>query len=103
MAPVSSSRYPNPAWNPVPTLLIHGLNDTARPGDADGAQDIAQYAESNQCAGGTTTLTVPSCASFAGGVAVNPGCEQYDGCAAPTLFCKHNDPNYLQPAPVLPM
>jgi polyhydroxybutyrate depolymerase len=95
IAPVSSSDYGNPAWSPVPTLLIHGLNDTARPGDNNGAQDISQYAESNQCSGGTAPLAVPSCASLAGGVAVNAGCVQYNGCAAPTLFCNHNDPNYL--------
>lgn len=95
IAPVSSSDYGNPAWSPVPTLLIHGLNDTQRPGDNNGARDISQYAESNQCSGGTTPMPVPSCASLAGGVAVNAGCVQYDGCAAPTLFCNHNDPNYL--------
>lgn len=95
VAPVSSSDYGNPAWSPVPTLLIHGLNDTARPGDNNGAQDISQYVESNQCSGDTTTLAVPGCASLAGGVAVDPGCRQYVGCAAPTLFCNHNDPNYL--------
>jgi polyhydroxybutyrate depolymerase len=95
VAPVSSSRYSNPEWTPVPTLLIHGLNDTSRPGDNDGAQDIAQYAESNQCAGGTTELAVPTCTSLAQGATVNPGCVQYNGCAAPTLFCNHNDPNYL--------
>lgn len=95
VAPVASSDYGNPAWSPVPTLLIHGLNDTSRPGDNDGAQDISQYAESNQCSGGTTPLSVPSCASLAGGVAVNAGCVQYSGCAAPTLFCNHDDPNYL--------
>lgn len=96
IAPVSSSDYGNPAWSPVPTLLIHGENDTARPGDADGAQDISQYAESNQCSAQTTMLAVPTCSSLAGGVSVNPGCVQYNGCAAPTLFCRHNDPNYLQ-------
>ena len=96
IAPVSSSDFGNPAWSPVPTLLIHGLNDTARPGDNNGAQDIAQYAESNQCSGGMTDLAVPSCASLAGGVAVNAGCKQYNGCAAPTLFCNHDDPNYLE-------
>jgi polyhydroxybutyrate depolymerase len=95
VAPVSSSDYGNPAWSPVPTLLIHGLNDTQRPGDNNGAQDISQYAESNQCSGGTTMLSVPSCPSLAGGVAVNAGCVQYNGCAAPTLFCNHDDPNYL--------
>ena len=96
IAPVSSSDFGNPAWSPVPTLLIHGLNDTARPGDNDGARDISQYAESNQCAATRTPLAVPTCASFAGDVPVNPGCVQYDGCAAPTLFCNHNDPNYLE-------
>jgi hypothetical protein len=96
IAPVSSSRYPNPAWSPVPTLLIHGLNDTQRGGDNDGAQDIAQYAESNQCPGARTDVAVPSCASLAGGVAVNAGCKEYTGCAAPTLFCNHDDPNYLE-------
>ena len=54
----------------MPTLLIHGENDTARPGDNDGAQDIAQYV-------------------------VDPGCVEYSGCAAPTLFCRHDDPNYF--------
>lgn len=95
IAPVASSRYSNPAWSPVPTLLIHGANDTQRPGDNDGEQDIAQYAESNQCAGGTTPVAVPSCASLAGDVPVDAGCVEYSGCAAPTLFCKHDDPNYL--------
>jgi hypothetical protein len=95
VAPVSSSDYGNPAWSPVPTLLIHGQNDTARPGDADGARDISQYVESNQCSAQTTMLAVPTCPSFAGGVSVNPGCMQYEGCAAPTTFCRHNDPNYL--------
>jgi hypothetical protein len=37
---------------------------------------------------------VPACASLAGGVAVNAGCKQYIGCAAQTLFCNHDDPNY---------
>lgn len=97
VAPVSSSDYGNPAWSPVPTLLIHGLNDTARPGDNDGAQDISQYAESNQCSGTTTPVAVPGCASFAGAqYPVDPGCVQYDGCAAPTLFCNHDDPNYFE-------
>jgi polyhydroxybutyrate depolymerase len=95
IAPVSSSLFPNPAWSPVPTLLIHGLNDTQRPNDLNGAQDISQYAASNQCSGSTTPLAVSTCNSIANNTAVNPGCVQYDGCAAPTLFCNHNDPNYL--------
>jgi polyhydroxybutyrate depolymerase len=96
VAPVSSSRYPNPAWTPVPTLLIHGLNDTQRNGDNNGAMDIAQYAESNQCTGGPQPIDIGTCASFADATNVNPGCVQYSGCAATTLFCNHNDPNYFQ-------
>lgn len=95
VAPVASSLYNNPAWQPVPTLLIHGENDTQRPGDQNGAQDISQYVRSNQCQAATTPVAVPSCASLAGGVAVDAGCVQYNGCAAPTFFCRHDDPNYL--------
>jgi hypothetical protein len=25
---------------------------------------------------------------------VNPGCNAYDGCAVPTIWCAHNDPSY---------
>jgi polyhydroxybutyrate depolymerase len=95
VVPVSSSRFQNPSWAPVPTFAIHGLQDTARPQDPDGADDIIQYTESNQCSGGSQPVNVPQCNSLAGGVAVSPGCRQYDGCAAPVLFCNHNDPNYL--------
>ena len=92
---VASSRYNNPAWDPLPTLVIHGLNDNQRPGDNNGAVDIVQYVESNQCAGGTQPLNVPTCTSIANAAAVNPGCVEYSGCAAPTLFCNHDDPNYV--------
>lgn len=92
---VASSRYDNPAWDPLPTLVIHGLNDNQRPGDNNGAVDIVQYVESNQCSGQTQPLDVPACASIANQAAVNPGCVEYSGCAAPTLFCNHNDPNYV--------
>jgi polyhydroxybutyrate depolymerase len=92
---VASSRYDNPAWDPLPTLVIHGLNDNQRPGDNNGASDIVQYVQSNQCAGGTQPLNVPTCTSIANQAAVNPGCVEYSGCAAPTLFCNHDDPNYI--------
>ncbi len=93
---VASSRFQNPAWSPLPTLVIHGLNDTQRGGDVDGASDIVQYTESNQCsANPPAPRNVPSCSSLADGVAVNAGCVEYQGCAAPTIFCNHNDPNYL--------
>ena len=25
---------------------------------------------------------------------VTPGCNIYDGCSVPTIWCAHNDPNY---------
>jgi poly(3-hydroxybutyrate) depolymerase len=92
---VASSRYDNPAWDPLPTLVIHGLNDNQRPGDNSGAVDIVQYVESNQCSGQTQPLNVPTCNSIADDSVVNPGCVEYSGCAAPTVFCNHNDPNYI--------
>jgi len=96
VAPVSSSRSNNPAWSPVPTFLIHGLMDTERPNDPDGAIDITQYTESNQCTGGREQLNIPSCNSIASNnPAVNAGCVEYSGCAATTRFCNHNDPNYI--------
>jgi poly(3-hydroxybutyrate) depolymerase len=92
---VASSRFQNPAWSPLPTLVIHGLNDNQRGGDESGASDIVQYTQSNQCTGETRPLDVPGCASLAEGAAVDPGCVEYVGCAAPTLFCNHDDPNYI--------
>jgi poly(3-hydroxybutyrate) depolymerase len=96
VVPVSSNNLNNPNWTPVPTLLIHGLMDTQRPNDLNGAQDITQYTKSNQCAGTRQAVNISTCASIANGATVNPGCVAYDGCAATTLFCNHNDPNYLE-------
>jgi polyhydroxybutyrate depolymerase len=96
VVPVSSSRFGNPAWDPVPTMLIHGMNDTARPNDRSGAVDITQYTESNRCSTAMTGRAVPTCPSLAMGAAVNAGCVEYNGCSAPTVFCNHNDPNYLE-------
>jgi predicted esterase len=96
VAPVSSSLFNNPPWDPIPTLLIHGTMDTARPNDLNGAEDISQYARSNQCTGGPQPVDIGPCASFADGTNVNPGCVQYGGCAATTVFCNHDDPNYFQ-------
>jgi poly(3-hydroxybutyrate) depolymerase len=95
IVPVASSRFDNPSWSPVPTFVIHGLNDTSRQQDPDGADDIIQYTDSNQCSGGPEPLNVAQCNSIAGTGAVNPGCVQYSGCAAPVQFCNHDDPNYI--------
>jgi poly(3-hydroxybutyrate) depolymerase len=95
VAPVSSSLYNNPSWAPIPTLLTHGLNDQMRMNDLNGAMDISQYAKSNQCSANTAPVDIGTCASIANGATVNPGCVEYQGCAATTLFCNHNDPNYI--------
>jgi hypothetical protein len=93
VVPVASSLGNDPAWSPVPTLVIHGLNDNQRAGDEDGARDLVQYTRSNQCGNAATPIDVAGCSSLQGGVPVNPGCVQLD-CAAPTFFCNHDDPNY---------
>jgi poly(3-hydroxybutyrate) depolymerase len=94
VAPVSSNNLNNPSWTPVPTLLIHGLMDQQRPNDLNGAQDITQYTKANQCSGGMAQVDIGTCTSLVRNATVNPGCVQYNGCAATTLFCNHNDPNY---------
>ena len=95
VVPVSSNNI-GANWNPVPTMLIHGLNDLERLNDLNGAQDIQQYTRNNQCAGTFQAVNVPTCTTIAGTNAqVNPGCRQFDGCAVPTFFCNHNDPNYV--------
>jgi len=96
VAPVSSNNLNNPSWTPVPTLLIHGLMDQERMNDLNGAQDITQYTKANQCSGGTTQVNIGTCPSIANQATVNPGCVSYNGCAATTMFCNHNDPNYIQ-------
>ena len=95
VVPVASSRFNNASWTPLPTLVIHGIDDNQRNGDRDGAIDIIQYTQSNQCSTNALALNVASCPSIANGAAVNPGCVEYSGCAAPTLFCNHDDPNYI--------
>ncbi|HVZ32072.1 MAG TPA: hypothetical protein VG963_06595, partial [Polyangiaceae bacterium] len=95
IAPVSSSNYNNPSWSPVPTLLIHGTMDQMRMNDLNGSQDIMQYAKSNQCSTNTQPVDIGTCMSIANKAVVNPGCVQYQGCAVTTLFCNHNDPNYI--------
>src|SRR6185295_792654 len=94
VVPVSSNNLNNPNWTPLPTMLIHGLMDTQRQNDLNGAQDITQYAKSNQCTGGMQAVNIGTCTSLVRNAVVNPGCVQYNGCAATTRFCNHNDPNY---------
>lgn len=94
IAPVASSVYCN-GWDPIPTLLIHGRNDTERGStsqDADGKKDLAPYVSSNGCGTSTMPKTVSGCSSS--GTQVMPGCVEYQGCSEPLTWCSHNDPFY---------
>ena len=95
IAPVASSAY-CPSWaDPIPALIIHGANDQERAKtnqDADGKKDLAPYLLSNECAMTSVAHAQAGCSS--GGTQVDPGCVQYDGCAEPTIWCHHNDPQY---------
>lgn len=95
VATVASS-YQNPPWDPVPALVIHGVNDLIRAGagEADGSDNIRQHVQSNQCSNTTQPYPVNSCNSLVRNESVNPGCVEYTGCSARTVFCNHDDPNY---------
>ncbi len=91
VAPVASSKYCN-SWNPVPALVFHGIGDQERSWDPNGEEDIVPYRTSNGCMESSTPYPVDGCQS--GGVQVDPGCVQFDGCSEITLWCQHNDPQY---------
>jgi len=77
---------------PMPVLYIAGLKDTER--SANSAKDtVAKFRAANSCMDTSKPYTaVMQCTS--GGTQVNPGCNIYDGCAVPTIWCAHNDPAY---------
>ena len=91
VAPVASSVYCN-SWNPVPALVIHGMGDQERSWDPNGEDDIVPYRTSNSCSATSVDFPVDGCSS--GGVQVDPGCVEFDGCSEPTIWCQHNDPQY---------
>jgi len=94
IAPVASSMY-CASWDPIPTFLVHGANDSERAStnqDADGRKDLGPYVTSNGCDMTTMPFTVPACTG--GSASVDPGCVNYQGCDAPLIWCQHNDPNY---------
>jgi hypothetical protein len=95
IAPVASSAYCQ-HWNKaIPALVIHGANDHERANtnqDADGTKDLAPYLSSNKCSANTQPHEQAGCSS--GGTQVEPGCVDYQGCAEPTIWCHHNDPQY---------
>jgi poly(3-hydroxybutyrate) depolymerase len=95
VAPVASSVYCS-SWEPIPALVIHGIGDVEREAygldDGDGLKDIVPYRTSNSCMETFTEVPVEGCTS--GGVQVNPGCRDFDGCGELTRWCQHNDPQY---------
>jgi len=95
VAPVASSVYCS-SWEPVPALVIHGIGDVEREAygldDGDGLKDIVPYRTSNGCQETFTNVPVEGCTS--GGVQVNPGCRDFEGCGEQTRWCQHDDPQY---------
>ncbi len=95
VAPVASSVYCS-SWQPIPALVIHGIGDTEREAyglnDGDGLKDIVPYRTSNGCQESFQRVDVGGCNS--GGVAVDPGCRDFDGCSEQTRWCQHTDPQY---------
>lgn len=95
VVPIASSVYCN-KWDPVPALVIHGLNDQERCAygldDCDGRKDIVPYRTSNSCTE-TKVDTDLKVGTKCGGN-IDPGCKEFEGCGEPTYFCNHNDPQY---------
>jgi polyhydroxybutyrate depolymerase len=98
VAPVASSKYCN-GWDAKPAIVIHGTDDIERGGqgemryglnDGAGLIDFGVYRDSNECTE-TSTPFEPggNCAA-----SIDPGCVEYNDCAARTVFCNHNDPSY---------
>jgi poly(3-hydroxybutyrate) depolymerase len=95
VATVASSVYCS-SWTPIPALVIHGIGDVEREAygldDGDGLKDIVPYRTSNDCRETFAQVDVEGCDS--GGVRVNPGCRDFDGCSEQTRWCQHDDPQY---------
>jgi len=103
VAPVASSVYCQKWKNgPVPSLIIHGVQDEERTkynlNDGDGKKDLQPYLTSNMCQMTSTPFQpdVSKCSGISGidGKPFNPGCVEFSGCSAKTRWCNHNDPNY---------
>jgi len=93
ISPVAADPY-NVAV-PMPVLYIDGIMDNQR--SADSAKNtVAKFRASNSCMDTSKPYTaIMTCNSTESGhPAVNPGCNIYDGCSVPTIWCAHNDPSY---------
>jgi poly(3-hydroxybutyrate) depolymerase len=93
VSPVAADPY-NVAL-PMPVLYIDGMMDNQR--SPTSAMDaVAKFRAANMCASTSQPYTsVMMCNSTdSGHPLVNPGCNIYDGCTVPTIWCSHNDPSY---------
>ncbi|HYQ04509.1 MAG TPA: hypothetical protein VER96_37810 [Polyangiaceae bacterium] len=93
IAPVAADPY-NVAV-PMPVLYIDGVMDNQR--SADSAKNtVAKFRASNSCMDTSKPYSaIMTCNSTESGhPMVNPGCNIYDGCSVPTIWCAHNDPAY---------
>jgi poly(3-hydroxybutyrate) depolymerase len=92
-AAVVGTYYGNNLQGPLPTLFIHGTNSENSAGvaqDADGTKALAIFRTRNACGESTTPATVAGCTGPR--AAVNPGCVDFDDCAAPLRWCQTDDP-----------
>jgi len=92
VAPVASSERDGCSWGAIPTLLIHGTDDDERPDDRNGQAELPYYIDANGCGASAAYPSDLSCTR--GATAVDPGCVEFEGCAAPLVWCNHNDPHY---------
>jgi poly(3-hydroxybutyrate) depolymerase len=91
VAPVAASDY-GPMTGPIPVMYIQGMMDAER-GHGDGHETVERFRAANGCGDSSTAYAgVSGCQS--GSTSVSPGCVVYDGCAAATIWCSHNDPQY---------
>ena len=93
VSPVAADPY-NVAL-PMPVLYIDGLKDNQR--NADSAKNtVAKFRSANSCMDSSKPYSaIMQCNSTdSGKPLVTPGCNIYDGCSVPTIWCAHNDPNY---------
>lgn len=93
VSPVAADPY-NVAL-PTPVLYIDGQKDNQR--SADSAKNtVAKFRAANSCMDSSKPYTaIMGCKSTdSGNPQVDPGCNIYDGCSVPTIWCAHNDPSY---------